>query len=80
MFTGAKKFNIPTLDLKVFDDSKTEVDEEVINFLLKKQNLSVLEICLAQGPDPNGQLFGVSFILSFFQDCVDRKEGERRGE
>ncbi|XP_030576815.1 uncharacterized protein LOC115773972 [Archocentrus centrarchus] len=47
-----KKFNIPTLDLKVFDDSKTEVDEEVFDFLLNKPNLGVLEICLAQDQNP----------------------------
>ncbi|TNN81872.1 Indoleamine 2,3-dioxygenase 2 [Liparis tanakae] len=35
----SKKFSIPTLDLRVFDDSKTEVDEEVFDFLMKKQNL-----------------------------------------
>ncbi|XP_078793150.1 uncharacterized protein LOC144987732 [Oryzias latipes] len=47
----AKKFNIPTLDLKVFDDSKTEVDEEVFDFLIKTPNLGVLEICLAEDPE-----------------------------
>ncbi|XP_078802786.1 uncharacterized protein LOC111947393 isoform X2 [Oryzias latipes] len=36
---AAKKFNIPTLDLKVFDDSKTEVDEQVFDLLLKTQTL-----------------------------------------
>lgn len=29
VITVAKKFDIPTLDLKVYDDSKTEIDEEV---------------------------------------------------
>lgn len=51
-----KKFYIPTLDLKVYDESKTEVDEEVFEFLLKKQNLGVLEICLPQGPNLVGEL------------------------
>ncbi|KAK1903453.1 General transcription factor II-I repeat domain containing protein 2 [Dissostichus eleginoides] len=41
-----------TLDLKVFDVTKTEVDEEVFEFLIQKQDLGVLEICLPQ--DPNG--------------------------
>jgi len=40
----AKKFDIPTLDLKVYDESKTEVDEEVFEFLLKKQDLGVLDL------------------------------------
>lgn len=55
VFTVAKKFDIPTLDLKVYDESKTEVDEEVFEFLLKKQDLGVLEICLPQGPNPDGE-------------------------
>ncbi|XP_024863938.1 uncharacterized protein LOC108242108 [Kryptolebias marmoratus] len=49
---AAKKFSIPTLDLKVFDDSKTEVDEEVFELLLKSPNLGVLEICEAQDLHP----------------------------
>ncbi|KAM6929555.1 uncharacterized protein PEZ65_008774 [Lycodopsis pacificus] len=47
----AKKFDLPTLDLKVYDESKTEVDEEVFEFLLKKQDIGVLEICLPQDPN-----------------------------
>ncbi|XP_018552041.1 uncharacterized protein LOC108897101 [Lates calcarifer] len=47
----SKKFNILSLDLKIFDESKTEVDEEVFEFLIKKQDLGVLEIRLPQGPD-----------------------------
>lgn len=65
MFTAAKKFSIPTLDLRVFDDTNTEVDEEVFDFLMKKQNLGVLEICLAQGPNPDGKFLGVSLIFLF---------------
>lgn len=44
-FTVAKKFDIPYLDLKVYDDSQTEVDEDVFEFLVMKQDLGVLEIC-----------------------------------
>ncbi|XP_034733372.1 uncharacterized protein LOC117948042 [Etheostoma cragini] len=44
----AKKFDIPTLDLKVYDESQTEVDKKVFEFLLLKQDLGVLEICLPQ--------------------------------
>ncbi|XP_032386248.1 uncharacterized protein LOC116698425 [Etheostoma spectabile] len=47
----AKKFDIPTLDLKVYDESQTEVDEEVFEFLLMKQDLGVLEICLPRSPN-----------------------------
>ncbi|KAK9538043.1 hypothetical protein VZT92_005604 [Zoarces viviparus] len=47
----AKKFDLPTLDLKVYDESKTEVDEEVFEFLLKKQDIGVVEICLPQDPN-----------------------------
>ncbi|KAJ4947161.1 hypothetical protein JOQ06_009202 [Pogonophryne albipinna] len=50
----AKIFDIPTLDLKIFDVTKTEVDEEVFEFLIQKQDLGVLEICLPQ--DPNDSL------------------------
>lgn len=55
VFTVANKFDIPTLDLKVYDESKTE-DDEVFEFLLKKQDLGVLEICLPQDTNPDGEL------------------------
>ena len=45
VFTVARKFDLPTLDLKVYDESNTEVEEEVFEFLLKKQDIGVLEIC-----------------------------------
>lgn len=68
MFTVVKKFNIPTLDLKVFDDSKTEVDDEVFDLLISSPNLGVLEICLAQNPNPEGMLFlkGHLFISVYY--------------
>ncbi|XP_051503155.1 uncharacterized protein LOC127411535 [Myxocyprinus asiaticus] len=40
----AKKFDLPTMDVKVFDDSKTEVDEEAFEYLLTRPDLGVLEI------------------------------------
>nr|XP_055048149.1 uncharacterized protein LOC129433557 [Misgurnus anguillicaudatus] len=40
----AKKFNLPTINVKVFDDSKTEVDEESFEYLLTRPDLGVLEI------------------------------------
>lgn len=33
VFTAAKKFDIPTLNLKVYDDTKTEIDEDVFELL-----------------------------------------------
>lgn len=47
----ANKFDIPTLDLKVYDESKTEVDE-----VFEKQDLGVLEICLPQDTNPDDSL------------------------
>ncbi|XP_041634627.1 uncharacterized protein si:cabz01074946.1 isoform X1 [Cheilinus undulatus] len=44
----AEKFDLPTPDLKVFDETKTEVDRDAFEFLLKKQDLGVLEVCLPQ--------------------------------
>ncbi|CAJ1048219.1 uncharacterized protein LOC115584563 isoform X3 [Xyrichtys novacula] len=47
----AKKFDIPTLDVKVYDDSKTEIDEKGFEFLLRSQDLGVLEICMPEKPN-----------------------------
>ncbi|KAK2869072.1 hypothetical protein Q7C36_000943 [Tachysurus vachellii] len=41
-----KKFDLPTMDVKVFDDSKTEVDEEAFEYLLTRPDLGVLEILI----------------------------------
>ncbi|XP_032365767.1 uncharacterized protein LOC116683406, partial [Etheostoma spectabile] len=65
--TVAKKFDIPTLDLKVYDESQTEVDEEVFEFLLMKQDLGVLEICL-----PRSQ------ILMMIEGVLKNKPGGER--
>ncbi|KAM7399508.1 hypothetical protein PAMP_018775 [Pampus punctatissimus] len=46
-----KKFEIPTLDLKVYDDLNTEVDEDAFAFLVMKPDLGVLEVCLPKGSD-----------------------------
>lgn len=56
IFTVSKKFEIPILDLKVYDDLNTEVDEDAFEFLVKKPDLGVLEVRLPQGPDPEGEL------------------------
>ncbi|XP_052426408.1 uncharacterized protein LOC127968947 [Carassius gibelio] len=42
----ANKFDLPTMDVKVFDDSKTEVDEEAFVYLLTRPDLGVLEIVI----------------------------------
>ncbi|CAL8258127.1 unnamed protein product [Arctogadus glacialis] len=47
----SKKFEIPTLDLKVYDDLNTEVDEDAFAFLVMKPDLGVLEVCLPKGSD-----------------------------
>ena len=40
----ARKFDLPTMDIKVFDDSKTEVDQEAFEYLVKQPDLGVLEL------------------------------------
>lgn len=67
--TVAKKFDIPTLDLKVYDDSKTEIDEDVFEFIVKSQDLGVLEICLPKSPNLNGELSFI-FIHTSLPVCV----------
>ncbi|KAM7376732.1 hypothetical protein PAMP_006440 [Pampus punctatissimus] len=47
----SKKFEIPTLDLKVYDDYNTEVDEGAFAFLVMKPDLGVLEVYLPKGSD-----------------------------
>ena len=51
----SKKFEVPILGLKVYDDLDTEVDEESFEFLVNKPDLGVLEVRLPQGPDPEGE-------------------------
>ena len=51
----SKKFEIPTLDFKIYDDLNTEVDEDAFAFLVTKPDLGVLEVRLPQGPDPEGE-------------------------
>ncbi|KAK7944399.1 hypothetical protein WMY93_000127 [Mugilogobius chulae] len=57
-----RKFDMPMLDVKVYDESKTEVDEGVFEFLLNKQDLGVLEICSSNEDD------GVSSLASYSGD------------
>ncbi|XP_037312876.2 uncharacterized protein LOC119200255 isoform X2 [Pungitius pungitius] len=55
-----KKFDIPTGDIKVYDETNTEVDEDVFEFLLKKQDLGVLKICLPQDRNLDDSLSSTS--------------------
>ena len=64
VITVAKKFDIPTLDLKVYDDSRTETDEEVFEFLVKSQDLGVLEIRLPVIPNLDAE-FSLIYIHTF---------------
>ncbi|KAK7909765.1 hypothetical protein WMY93_014449 [Mugilogobius chulae] len=60
-----RKFDMPMLDVKVYDESKTEVDEGVFEFLLNKQDLGVLEICSSNEDD------GVSSLASYSGDSEE---------
>lgn len=51
------------MDFKVFDESKTEVDEEVFEFLLQRPDLGVLEICVPRTSSPDGELFGTKLFI-----------------
>lgn len=53
----AKKFDLPTMDVKVFDDTKTEVDEEEFEYLMTRPDLSVLEIFIPGKASLDGKLF-----------------------
>lgn len=53
----AKKFDLPTMDVKVFDDSKTEVDEEAFGYLLTRPDLGVLEIVIPSTANIDGKMF-----------------------
>jgi len=47
-----KKFDLPTLDLKVYDESKTEVDEEVFELLnMYNNNNHLFYIALLRAPE-----------------------------
>ncbi|XP_030277922.1 uncharacterized protein LOC115584563 isoform X4 [Sparus aurata] len=70
----AKKFDIPTLDVKVYDDSKTEIDEEAFEFLVKSQDLGVLEICLPVNPSLDDSLS--SSASCSFESISGDKEGD----
>ena len=66
VFTVSKKFEIPTLDLKVYDDLNTEVDEDAFAFLVMKPDLGVLEVCLPKGSDYGGESL---FNLESYNPC-----------
>lgn len=51
-----KKCILPTMDLKVYDESETEVDE-VFQYHLQRPDLSVLQMCLPNETSSDGELF-----------------------
>ncbi|KAK7896384.1 hypothetical protein WMY93_021709 [Mugilogobius chulae] len=61
----ARKFDMPMSDVKVYDESKTEVDEGAFEFLLNKQDLGVLEICSSNEDE------GVSSLASYSGDSEE---------
>ncbi|CAL8237059.1 unnamed protein product [Boreogadus saida] len=42
----SKKFDLPTLDIKVYDETRTEIDDEAFEYILKQQDIGVLEIVI----------------------------------
>ena len=48
------------IDLKVYDDQNTEVDEDAFDYLINKPNLGMLEVPL--GPDPEGESLNLGSI------------------
>ncbi|KAJ7992160.1 hypothetical protein DPEC_G00275650 [Dallia pectoralis] len=61
----AKKCDLPTMDVKVLDVSKTEIDEEAFEYLLSKPDLGVLEIYI-----PGTASLNESFSSSSFGDTA----------
>ncbi|KAJ8003318.1 hypothetical protein DPEC_G00147080 [Dallia pectoralis] len=61
----AKKFDLPTMDVKVLDVSKTEIDEEAFEYLLSIPDLGVLEIHI-----PGTASLNESFSSSSFGDTA----------
>ena len=45
-FKVAKKFDLPILDIKVYDETRTEIDDEAFKYILKQQDIGVLEIVI----------------------------------
>ena len=45
-FKVAKKFDLPYLDIKVYDETRTEIDDEAFEYILKQQDIGVLEIVI----------------------------------
>jgi len=62
----AKKFDLPTMDVKVFDDSKTEIDEEAFEYLLTRPDIGVLEIFVPGAATLDGKLLDMLIKFSLF--------------
>ncbi len=54
------------MDVKVFNDSKKEVDEEAFDYLLTWPDLGVLEIFIPGTASINGQLFDMHIKFCFY--------------
>ncbi|CAL9706546.1 unnamed protein product [Knipowitschia caucasica] len=42
----ARKFDLPTLNIQVYDETRTEIDEEAFEYILKQKDNRVLEIVI----------------------------------
>ncbi|KAL2096963.1 hypothetical protein ACEWY4_006170 [Coilia grayii] len=61
----ARKFDLPTMDIKVFDGSRTEVDQEAFEYLMKQPDVPVLEIFIPETTSED------SFISGSLADAED---------
>ena len=78
LISVSKKFEIPTLDLKVYDDLNTEVDKDAFAFLVMKPDLGVLEVCLPKGSDFEGEsLVNLESYIPFSPNLVMQHSKER---
>lgn len=56
IFQVVKKSILPTMDVKVYDESDTEVDE-VFQYHLQRPDPGVLKMCLPNETSSDGELF-----------------------
>ncbi|KAI7799548.1 hypothetical protein IRJ41_005657 [Triplophysa rosa] len=74
----AKKFDLPTINVKVFDDSKTEVDEEAFEYLLTQPNLGVLKMIIPGTASLDGWDSDMSSILMLVHLLPPSSQGRKR--
>ncbi|KAI7796135.1 hypothetical protein IRJ41_017408, partial [Triplophysa rosa] len=73
-----KKFDLPTINVKVFDDSKTEVDEEAFEYLLTQPNLGVLKMIIPGTASLDGWDSDMSSILMLVHLLPPSSQGRKR--